>query len=108
VIMSRLNLQVFKQGFLAMLPFWLGAAPCAAAYSIAAQQAGLTSTEIQLMSLTVYSAAAQVGIVQLLSAGASTFTIVVTAVVMSLHHFLYGMSLAKRMRLSQFERIAAA
>lgn len=108
MIAFRLNSQAFKRGFRAMLPFWLGAAPFAVAYSIAAQKAGLNSAEIQLMSLTVYSAAAQMGIVQLLWAGASTLTIVVTAVAMSLHHVLYGVSLAKRMRLSRLERVVAA
>ena len=54
-----------------MLPLWLGAIPFAIAYSIAAQKAGLNAAEIQLMSLTVSAAAAQMGIVQLLTIGAS-------------------------------------
>ncbi len=106
--MLSLNWLAFKRGFKAMLPLWLGAIPFAVTYSIAAQKAGLSGPEIQLMSLMVSSAAAQMGIVQLLAVGASPVTAVLTAFAMSLHHLLYGLSLAKRLRMSRFERVTTA
>jgi 4-azaleucine resistance transporter AzlC len=98
----------FWQGFRAMLPLWIGAAPFGVAYAIAAHKIGLTPLEIQLMSLTVYAAAAQMGIVQLLYAGASPVAIVITAVVVSLHHILYGLSLSKRMSMTRLEQTTTA
>ncbi len=91
-----------------MLPLWLGAIPFAIAYSIAAQKAGLNAAEIQLMSLTVSAAAAQMGIVQLLTIGASPLTILLTVITMSLHHVLYGVSLAKRLKLSRLDQVTTA
>src|SRR5258706_4387838 len=98
----------FIQGFRAMLPLWLGAMPFAIAYAIAAQKAGLNPAEIQLMSLTVSAAAAQMGIVQLLTIGASPLTILLTVITMSLHHVLYGVSLAKRLKLSRLDQVTTA
>jgi predicted branched-subunit amino acid permease len=106
--MKTFNSGAFMRGFRAILPLWLGAAPFAVAYSIAAQKIGLSPLEIQWMSLTVSSAAVQMSIVQLLFAGASPLTILATAIAMSLHHLLYGLSLAKRMKMSRLEKATTA
>jgi predicted branched-subunit amino acid permease len=95
-------------GFKTVLPLWLAAAPFAIAYTISARQIGLAPFEIQLMSLTMYSAAAQMATVQLLSAGASTITFVLMVVTLNIHHLLYGLSLAQSIKLSPLKRIAAA
>jgi len=98
----------FKQGFRAVFPLWLAAAPVALAYVTAAQDAGLGWLDIQLMSLTVYSASAQIAAVQLLAVGAPLLTILATAGVLNLHFLLYGLSLARRIQLSRLERAIAA
>ena len=103
-----INSSAFRRGFRAMLPLWLGAIPFAIAYAIAAQKAGLSPLETQLMSLTVSSAAAQMGIVQLLAVGAAPLAIILTAVALSLHHVLYGLSLSKRMKLSWLDKATTA
>jgi hypothetical protein len=59
----------FAQGFPAMLPLWTGAIPVGIAYGAAAREAGLSLAETQLMSLTVFSAAAQMSAVALIGAG---------------------------------------
>ncbi len=102
------DLSVLLQGFRAVMPLWLAAAPFALAFTVASQQAGLSALEIQLMSLTVYSAAAQIAAVQLASAGASSITILATAVTMNLHQLLYGWLLARRMKLSRAQRAIGA
>lgn len=106
--MNRFTSPAFRRGFRAMLPLWLGAAPIALAYVIAAQKAGLTPLETQLMSVTVSSAAVQVSMVQMLSTGAPVVTIVIAALALSLHHFLYGLSLARRTKLSRSDKVATA
>jgi len=110
--MLRLHSRPFVQGIKAALPLWLGAAPFAIAYALAARQAGLNTLETQLMSLTVYSGAVQMSILQLMSGGASLPvilpTILLTALSLNLHHFLYGLSLAQRIGFSRLERVLAA
>jgi predicted branched-subunit amino acid permease len=97
-----------SQGFRTVLPLWLASAPVAIAYSITAREAGLNPLEIQIMSLTLYSATAQMSLVQLSTAGASMVPILLTVVMMNLHFVIYGLSLAKRIKLSGVERVAAA
>jgi hypothetical protein len=97
----RLDLPAFTLGFKVVMPLWLAAIPFALAYSVSAREAGLTPVETQVMSLTVYSAAGQMAVVQLLSTGAPAFTILLTTLMMNLHHILYGLSLAKRIEMSR-------
>ncbi len=106
--MFRLDAHLFKQGFTAVLPLWLASAPVAFAYAIAAREAGWDVSQIQLLSLTLYSASAQISTVQLLTSGTSAITIIITAVVLNLHHLLYGLSLARHMKLSRLQRATAA
>lgn len=98
----------FRQGFKAVLPLWLAAAPFAFAYVVAAQKAGLSALEIQLMSLTMYSGAAQIATTQFLSGGASVMAIVTTAVLINLHHALYGLSFMRRLPLSRIQSMLGA
>jgi predicted branched-subunit amino acid permease len=104
----KLDRRTFKQGFVTVFPLWVAAIPVALAYVTAAQDAGLNWPEIQLMSLTVYSASAQIAAVQLLAVGAPVFTILATAGVLNLHFLLYGLSLTRRIRFSRIERAIAA
>jgi predicted branched-subunit amino acid permease len=91
-----------------MLPLWLAAAPVAVAYAVAARQAGLSMLEVQVMSLVVFSAPVQLGVVQLLGAGAPLTAMAISAVSMMVHHILYGVSLARRVSLSRSQRLIAA
>jgi predicted branched-subunit amino acid permease len=103
-----LDWRVFRQGFRAVIPLWLAAAPVALAFSIAAWDAGLNPWEMQLMSLTIYSASAQIAMAQFLSTGTPTVTILATTVAVNLHFLLYGLSLTKHIKLSRLERVIAA
>jgi predicted branched-subunit amino acid permease len=102
----KVDTHAFRHGLKTALPFWLPAAPVAFAYVAAAREAGFSALDIQWMSLTVYSASAQIAAVQL--AGAPIVTILVTAGVVNLHFILYGLSLARRIPLSWGERAASA
>lgn len=106
--MTCFSSSAFWQGFRVVMPLWLVAPPFALAYTAAARTAGLSPLETQLMSLTVYSASAQLGMVQLFASGASALPVILTAIVLNLHHFLYGLSLTRVLRFSPLERLAAA
>jgi predicted branched-subunit amino acid permease len=80
----------------------------ALAYVLAAREAGISDLEIQMMSLTIYSAAAQIATVQLMAGGASALTVFVTVLVMNLHHVAYGLSLAKHIAFTRAEKAIAA
>jgi predicted branched-subunit amino acid permease len=107
-VVGKLSAPAFRQGFKAMLPFWLSAGPVALAYVLAARNAGLSDFQIQLMSLTVYSSAAQIAMVQLLAGGASALTIFATAVVINVHQIVYGFSLTRHLTFTRLEKALAA
>src|SRR5205814_650363 len=76
-------LALFARGFVALLPLWAGAIPSGIAYGVAARSAALGLGETQLMSLVVFSAAAQVGAVSLLGAGAPVAVLIGTALALN-------------------------
>lgn len=98
----------FWRGFAAILPLWLAAAPFGLAYALAAQTAELSGPETQLMSLFVFAAAAQMALAQLLASGTSLWLILLTMLVMNLHHLLYGLSLSRHITFSRWQRLLAA
>ena len=98
----------FRRGFVAILPFWLAAAPFGLAYALAAQEAQLSGLETQLMSLFIFSAVAQMALVQLLSTDTSMWLILLTMLIMNLHHLLYGLSLNREIKLTSWQRFVTA
>ncbi len=97
----------FRRGFASVLSLCVAGAPVALAYAAVARNAGLNPLQIQLMSLTIYSAATQIALAQLLSADAAVWTVIITIVVLNLHYLLYGLTLTKYIKLSRFERFLA-
>lgn len=100
--------RLFRQGFLAMAPLWAGAIPLGIAYGAAARGAGLTAVQIQLMSVVVFSAAAQVSVIALLHGGAATALVVATAMAVSAQFPLYGLTIERHLHLSWPRRLRAA
>jgi predicted branched-subunit amino acid permease len=98
----------FWAGFRALMPFWLGAVPFAITYVVAARKVGLSPIEIQALSLLVFSAAVQISLVGLLSAGASLWAILFAAVTLTVQNILYGFSLRQKFPLSFLKRLVAA
>jgi predicted branched-subunit amino acid permease len=98
----------FWHGFKAVLPFWIGAAPFALTYVLAARGAGLGTTEIAGMSLLIDSAATQMSLVQMIDADVPAVIVLLTVAAMNLHLVLYGISLAKQIAFSPLQRFAAA
>jgi len=98
----------FWRGFVAILPLWAGAVPIGIAYAVAAHSAGLAYPIIQLLSVTVFSAAAQVSAIALLSAGAPPIVIVGTAIALNAQLPLLGLAVGQQLRLSWPQRLAVA
>lgn len=103
-----MNRQQFRRGFRAGAPLWIAAAPFAIAYVVIAQEAGFDSIQIQLMSLTIYMATTQIIVAQLLINDATIATLMITALVMNIHHLLYGMSLAQHLKLTLWQKLLVA
>jgi 4-azaleucine resistance transporter AzlC len=82
------------RGAAAAWPICLGYAPIGLAFGVLAQKAGLTPLQIGLMSIIVFAGSSQFIAVSMLSAGASTISIVATAFVVNLRHFLMSSALA--------------
>jgi predicted branched-subunit amino acid permease len=98
----------FRRGFVGLLPLWAGAIPAGVAYGVAARGIGLGMVETQVMSLTVFSAAAQLSAVPLLGGGTPTSVLVVTAMALNAQLLLLGLTVGRQVRPTRWRRLAAA
>jgi 4-azaleucine resistance transporter AzlC len=87
-----------RDGYLTMLPLWLGAAPFGVIYAVSALAAGLTPTQILAMSLLVFAGASQFTAVGLIAAGAGPLAVTVTTLVVNARHLLLTASLMPHLR----------
>jgi len=95
----------FYDGVAAAWPICLGYAPIGLAFGVLAQKAGLTPLEIGLMSVIVFAGSSQFIAVSMLSAGASIISIVATAFVVNLRHFLMSSALAVYLKNSDRKKL---
>jgi predicted branched-subunit amino acid permease len=101
-------LTYFARGFVAMLSLWVAAIPSGIAYGVAARGVGLGAVETQLMSLLVFSAAGQVGVLALLKAGAPLALAIGTVMVLNAQLLLLGLTVGRQLRPSWGERVLSA
>jgi 4-azaleucine resistance transporter AzlC len=99
---------MFRHGFRAMMPLWLGVAPFGVAYAVLARDAGLSLIETQALSVFVFAGASQVSAVGLFKRGAGGLEIVLTTFLLNVRHVLYGMSLGRDIPLTTRERLVTA
>ena len=92
--MKHTENKAITRGVAAAWPICLGYAPIGLAFGVLAQKAGLTPLEIGLMSVIVFAGSSQFIAVSMLAAGASSISIVATAFVVNLRHFLMSSALA--------------
>ncbi len=92
---QELGAQDIRRGAVVGLPIMLGYFPIAFSFGVAATKAGLSPIEAVVMSLLMYSGAAQFMAIALVAAGAGFWLSVATLVGMSLRHVLYGPSLLR-------------
>ncbi len=98
----------FVRGFIALLPLWVAAIPSGIAYGVAARGAGLSVIEAQLMSLLVFSAAAQVASLALLGGQLPGALLVGTAMILNAQLLLLGLTAGRRTRPRWPARLLAA
>jgi predicted branched-subunit amino acid permease len=98
----------FVRGFVGMLPLWVGAIPTGIAYAVAARSIGLAPGETQLMSLLVFSAAAQVSAVSLFDAGTPILVLVGTAIAFNAQLPLLGLAITSQIRMGWLSRLVTA
>ena len=99
---------MFRHGFRAMMPLWLGVAPFGVAYAVIARSGGLSLVETQALSLFVFAGASQVIAVGLFARGAGGLEIVLTTFLLNVRHVLYGVSLGRNVEMTRRERLVAA
>jgi predicted branched-subunit amino acid permease len=102
------TLRLVRVGFVAMLPLWAAAIPFGVVYSVAALEAGWRPLTVQLMSLTVFSAATQVSVATLSQADASSLEILITAGALNIHLLLIGAAIARELPLMLARRLGVA
>jgi 4-azaleucine resistance transporter AzlC len=95
----------FSKGVVAAWPICLGYAPIGLAFGVLAEKAGLSPLEIGLMSVIVFAGSSQFIAVSMLAAGASALSIVATAFVVNLRHFLMSSALAVYLKNSDRKKL---
>jgi 4-azaleucine resistance transporter AzlC len=99
---------MFRHGFRAMVPLWLGVIPFGLAYAVIARDAGLSLLETQALSLFVFAGSAQVSAASLFGRGAGGLEIVLTTFLLNVRHVLYGVSLGRVVPMTPRERAVGA
>lgn len=79
------------------VPIMLGYVPIGIAFAVMARQAGLSTGETCLMSLTVYAGASQLMAAGMLGQGAALAAIVLATFVLNLRHIIMSTCVAHRM-----------
>jgi 4-azaleucine resistance transporter AzlC len=101
-------MQQFWRGFRAVVPLWIGMVPFGLAYAVTARSANLSMTEVQLMSLIVFSGSAQFSAAGLFLIGTSGLAVVATTFVINVRHLLYSLTLGQKMKPSWLQRVVGA
>jgi predicted branched-subunit amino acid permease len=98
----------FWNGFKRMFPLYLGVVPFAVAFAVTARAAGLSVWETQALSLFVFAGSSQFSAAQMFAAGAGGPAIILTTFLLNVRHALYGMSLARILKLNPGQRALGA
>ncbi|MEN2767749.1 AzlC family ABC transporter permease [Ornithinibacillus xuwenensis] len=89
---------VIKRGFGVGFPIMLGYIPIAITYGVLAKQAGLSITELTLMSVLVFAGASQFMGANMIALGAGAVEIIIATFVLNFRHFVMSLSFMNRMR----------
>ena len=91
---NKIKRRVVLKATIDMLPFSLAVLPWGLLVGSLAIQRGFTPLEAQLTSTLVFSGAAQLVAIELISENASLLTLMLTTFIISSRHFLYGLAAA--------------
>ena len=105
---NKIKRRVVLKATIDMLPFSLAVLPWGLLVGSLAIQRGFTPLEAQLTSTLVFSGAAQLVAIELISENASLLTLMLTTFIISSRHFLYGLSMRDRLKtLPTMQRLVA-
>ncbi|QHE51295.1 branched-chain amino acid ABC transporter permease [Pontibacillus sp. HMF3514] len=90
--------QSIKQGALAGLPIVFGYFPIAIAYGVLAKEAGLSLSEITMMSMFVFAGASQFMAAGMVLSSAGLIEIVIATFVVNFRHFVMSFSFMNHLR----------
>ncbi len=99
--------QNWTQGVARALPIVMGYVPIGFAFGVLAQQAGLSTANVLLMSLLVYAGSSQLIAVGLFANGATMLSVVFTTFVVNLRHLLLSAALAPYLKQWRLRDLAA-
>ncbi|MFD1361360.1 AzlC family ABC transporter permease [Lentibacillus salinarum] len=87
-----------RRGIAVGFPIMLGYLPIAITYGVLAKQAGMTLTELTLMSVMVFAGASQFMGANMIAVGAGAAEIIVATFVLNFRHFVMSLSFMNRLR----------
>jgi 4-azaleucine resistance transporter AzlC len=89
---------MIKRGLAVGFPIMLGYIPIAITYGVLAKQAGLSLTELTLMSVLVFAGASQFMGANMIALGAGAVEIIIATFVLNFRHFVMSLSFMNRLR----------
>src|SRR5699024_1431641 len=95
---SSPTIYMVRKGITIGFPIMLGYLPIAITYGVLAKQAGMTLTELTLMSVMVFAGASQFMGANMIAVGAGALEIIVATFVLNFRHFVMSLSFMNRLR----------
>lgn len=89
---------MIQKGFAKGFPIMVGYIPIAITYGVLAKQAGMSLTELTLMSVLVFAGASQFMAANMIAVGAGALEIIVATFVLNFRHFVMSFSFMNRLR----------
>ncbi|WP_249870255.1 AzlC family ABC transporter permease [Oceanobacillus saliphilus] len=89
---------MIRKGLLTGLPIMLGYLPVAITYGVLAKQAGMSLTELTLMSVLVFAGASQFMAVNMIAVGTGALEIIIATFVLNFRHFVMSLSFMNQLR----------
>ncbi|WP_407668400.1 AzlC family ABC transporter permease [Oceanobacillus damuensis] len=89
---------MIRRGLLTGFPIMLGYLPVALTYGVLAKQAGMSLTELTLMSIMVFAGASQFMAVNMIAVGAGALEIIIATFVLNFRHFVMSLSFMNQLR----------
>ncbi|GAA0595924.1 AzlC family ABC transporter permease [Virgibacillus siamensis] len=92
------SIHMIRKGIAVGFPIMLGYLPIAITYGVLAKQAGMSLTELTLMSVLVFAGASQFMGANMIAVGAGAVEIIVATFVLNFRHFVMSLSFMNRLR----------
>jgi 4-azaleucine resistance transporter AzlC len=89
------KIEVFKQGFLDVIPLTIPVIPFGIIYGVTAIEIGLSPMVTFVMSFVIFAGSSQIAFSQLFIAGASPLVMITSVAVINSRHLLYGAVLSQ-------------